>query len=276
MRRRGTKGHAPGKPGPLGHKTSGLDFAASKPWRVLVIEGDPRERELLTAYLGAIGYVVRSAETGALALSLAAEQPPDLILLDLQLPDMDAYEVFRSFRQDPTTRRTPVVIVTEGEELARHRQAYAAGAQACIPKPVRRPALVATIEAVLAGARPKKATSGAGEKGAERTQAVSGERQSVRVPVSLPAVGWTPLFPGEVIEGVVRNVSAGGFMAELSVQLDPGCTVDLVLDTQRGAVELKGRVVWSSISGSLVRYGCAFPKPKGPDFASSLDAAESR
>lgn len=289
MKRRGTKGHVPGRPGPLVHKASGLELAASKPWRVLVVGGDPRERELLKVYMGAIGYVVRSAETGTLALSMAAAQPPDLILLDLHLPDMDGYEVCRLLRQEPKTQKVPVVIVTESEELALNRQAYAAGAQACIPKPVRRPALVATIEAVLAGARPKQATPAAGDETAVQTTPMMGVRQYARFPVVLPAIGWTAQFPGEVIEGVVKDISAGGFMAELSVQVVPGSTVDLVLDTQQGPLELKGRVVWTSVSGppnppgsiaatpvgSPARHGFAFPTPKGPDFAANLIAAES-
>ncbi len=289
MKRRPIKGQVPGKPGPLGHKLSGVELAGSMPWRVLVVEGNPRERELLTAYLRAAGYEVRSAETGTLALRLAAAQPPDLILLDLHLPDMDGYKICRLLRQQPQTRIVPVVILTESEELAHHREAYAAGAQACIPKPACRPALVATIEAVAAGARPMQATSATGDEGTEQTKPMPGVRQYARFPVVLPAVGWTAQFPGKVIEGVVRDSSAGGFMAELSVQMAPGSTVDLVLDTQGGPLELKGRVVWTSVSGapnppgciaaarvgSPVRHGFAFPKPKGHDFAANLSVAES-
>ena len=260
------------------------------PWRVLVVEGDPRERELLTAYLGLAGYEVQSAETGTLALKLAVAQPPDLVLLDLHLADMDGYELCRLLCHEPKTQDVPVVIVTESEELTLHRQAYAAGAQACVPKPVRRPALVATIEALLAGARRKKATPTTRDEEVGQAKPAIGVRQFERFPVSLPAVGWTAQFPGKVIEGVVWDISAGGFMAELSVQMVPGNTVNLVLDTHRGALELKGRVVWNSVSGtpnppgciaaarvgSPVRHGFAFPQPKAPDFAATLFAAESR
>ena len=246
------------------------------PWRLLVVEGDPHEHELLTAYLGMAGYVVQGAETGTLALKQAAAQPPDLVLLDLHLADMDGFEVCRLLCQEPKTRDVPVVIVTESEDLTLHRQAYAAGAQACVPKPARREALIATIEAVLAGARRKKAPAATRDQEAGQAKPATGVRQFERFPVSLPAVGWTAQFPGKVIEGVVRDISAGGFMAELSVQMVPGSTVDLVLDTHRGALELKGRVVWNSVSGQLSRHGFAFPQPKAPDFAASLLAAESR
>jgi len=270
MKRRVTKRHWPGKPGSLGHKPSGAKIAGSLPWRVLVIEGDPRERELLMSYLRAAGYVVQSAETGTLALSLAVSQPLDLILLDLRLPDMEGYEVCRLLRQKSQTQTIPVIIITDSEELTLHRQAYAEGAQACIPKPVREPALVATIEAVLAGARRKKTTSAAGNQGAGQPKPMSGVRRFQRFSVSLAAIGWTAQFPGEVIEGVVRNISPGGFMVEFSVQMVPGSTVDLVLETQRGPLEVKGRVVWTSVIGDLVHHGCVFPVPKGPDFASNM------
>jgi len=244
-------------------------------WRVLIIDDDPCDRELLAAYLEGERYEVRSAETGTLALRLAAAQPPDLILLDLHLPDMDGYKVCRLLRQKPQTRTVPVVIVTASVDLGVDRQAYAAGAQACIPKPLRQQAFLATIEAVLAGSRPMEATSPVGEEDVGQTKPMAGVRQFPRYPVSLPAVGWTAQFPGNVIEGVVRDISAGGFMAELSVQMAPGSTVDLVLDTQGGPLELKGRVVWTSVSGAPVRHGFAFPKPKGHDFAANLYAPES-
>lgn len=276
MKRRVTKTQAPGKPGPPVHGVFGVELRGSMPWRLLLVEGDLRERELLKEYLSLAGYVVQSAETGTLALKLAVAQPPDLVLLDLRLADMDGFEVCRLLCQEPKTQDVPVVIVTESEELTLHRQAYAAGAQACVPKPVRRPALVATIEAVLAGARRKKATAATRDEGAGQAKPTPGVRQFERFPVSLPAVGWTAQFPGKVIEGMVRVIGAGGFMAELSVQMVPGSTVDLVLDTQRGAVEVKGRVVWTSASGGTVRHGFAFPAPKAPDFAAALHAAESR
>jgi CheY-like chemotaxis protein len=275
MKRRVMKAQMPGKPGPPIHGLSGVELQGSMPWRLLVVEGDAHERELLTAYLGMAGYVVQGAETGTLALKLAVAQPPDLVLLNLHLADMDGFEVCRLLCQEPTTQDVPVVIFTESEELTLHRHAYAAGVQACVPKPVRRPALVATIEAVLAGARRKKATAAARDEKAKQAPTTPGVRQFERFPVSLPAVGWTAQFPGKVIEGMVRDISAGGFMAEFSIQMVPGNTVNLVLDTHRGALELKGRVVWNSVSGKVARHGFAFSQPKAPDFAASLLAAES-
>ncbi|MFI5341415.1 MAG: PleD family two-component system response regulator [Candidatus Methylomirabilales bacterium] len=119
--------------------------------RVLVIEDDPRHRELMTALLSGAQYEVHVAENGRLGLSVATEDPPDLVLLDLYLPDMDGYEVCRRLRQRARTQRTPIVIITASDDPALNRRAYAAGAQACIPKPFRHEALLATVETVLAG-----------------------------------------------------------------------------------------------------------------------------
>ncbi len=96
----------------------------------------------------------------AAGLTRISAEPPDLVLLDVQMPGMDGYEVCRRLRQDPLTRRLPVVMLTASDDPALHRLAYAAGAQACIPKPFRREALIAIIETVLAQASRQTAKEG--------------------------------------------------------------------------------------------------------------------
>lgn len=123
------------------------------PRRVLVIEDNANDRELVTALLEGAQYEVQTAEAGGLGLSLATADPPDIILLDLHLPDMDGYEACRLLRQDPRLQDVPVVIVTASDDPALNRHAYAAGAQACILKPLREEALLVTLEAALAGKR---------------------------------------------------------------------------------------------------------------------------
>jgi CheY-like chemotaxis protein len=120
---------------------------------VLVIEDNANDRELMTAFLEGAQYEVQTAEAGGLGLSLATADPPDVILLDLHLPDMDGYEACRLLRQDPRLQDVPVVIVTASDDPALNRHAYAAGAQACILKPLREGALLVTLEAALAGKR---------------------------------------------------------------------------------------------------------------------------
>ncbi len=126
--------------------------------RVLVIEDNARDRELVTALLEEAQYDVQTAEGGGLGLSLATADPPDIILLDLHLPDMDGYEVCRLLREDPRMEGVPIVILTASDDPALNRHAYAAGAQACVLKPLRQKALLVTLEAALAGRRRGKSS----------------------------------------------------------------------------------------------------------------------
>lgn len=120
------------------------------PKRVLVIDDDAQARSLVAAFLEPAGYEVRSAQGGVPGLLAADADPPDVILLDLQMPGMDGYEVCRVLRHGEKTRRIPVVMVTSSDDPHLNREAYAAGAQACVPKPFRKEGLIAAIEAALA------------------------------------------------------------------------------------------------------------------------------
>ena len=127
--------------------------------RVLVIDDEVRDRELVAAMLAISGYEVRHADSGAHGLQEANAAPPDVILLDVQMPEMDGFEVCRLLRQAPRTRKIPVIMITASDDPALNRKAYAVGAQACVPKPLRGDALIATIQAVGRAARQGKPPS---------------------------------------------------------------------------------------------------------------------
>lgn len=119
--------------------------------RVLVIDDDAQTRDLLAATLGSKGYEVRCAEAGAPGITLAAAEPPDIVVLDLQMPGMDGYKVCEILRRGEHTRHIPIIMLTASDDPALNRKAYAAGAQACVPKPFRKDGLIAAMEAALAG-----------------------------------------------------------------------------------------------------------------------------
>ncbi len=215
--------------------------------RVLLIEDNPDDRALVAAYLDQSDYALQSAEGGAQGVSLASTELPDLILLDLYLPDLDGYQVCRLLREEPRTQRIPVVILTASSDLALHRQACAAGARACIPKPVSRESLLATLDAVLAS-----------------------QRRFPRFAVTCPVLARVPQFPGRDLRGIVRNISRGGLLAEFSVELVAGSQVELTLQTTRGALPETGRVVWAIASTDVVQHGIGFLEPKGPSFRPDL------
>ncbi len=225
--------------------------------RVLLIEANPGDRDLVAAYLERTDYALQSAEGGALGLSLATAEPPDLILVDLSLPDMDGYQVCRILREDPRTQTVPVIIVSASTDLALPRQVYAAGAEDCLPKPVTRQTLLATLDGVLAR-----------------------RRRFPRVAITCPVLARVPQFPGRDLRGIVRNVSRGGLLAEFPVELVLGSRVELTLETPQGPHPETGRVVRAIASGDVVRHGIAFLQPKGPGFRPELlfggsDAASS-
>jgi CheY-like chemotaxis protein len=129
--------------------------------RILAIDDDDIVREFVAAALRPAGYEVMTASGGLLGLEQAFGVPPDVILLDVQMPEVDGYEVCRRLRQDVRTRKIPVVMLTASEDPKLSCLAYDAGAQACVPKPFRREALIATIEAVRLGWPRGKKTGGA-------------------------------------------------------------------------------------------------------------------
>lgn len=84
----------------------------TNPSRVLVVEDDPSVRGLLHTLLTAEGYDVSTASDGLAGLVKAAQTLPDLILLDLMMPDLGGVRVLEELRDDPELDQTPVVVVT--------------------------------------------------------------------------------------------------------------------------------------------------------------------
>src|SRR5678810_1264208 len=88
--------------------------------RVLIVDDDPDIVRLVRYNLSHSGYEVQSAGTGREALELVQKQPPDLVVLDVMLPDVDGLEVCRTLRQQPSSRRIPILMLTaRGEEIDR-------------------------------------------------------------------------------------------------------------------------------------------------------------
>ncbi len=119
---------------------------------MLVIDDDAATLEFVTALLEAANCEVHAAESGEAGLLLAAAAPLDIVVLDVMMPHMDGYMVCRALGDGAGTSHIPVIMLTGADDPALNRKAYAAGARACVPKPFRREALIAAIQAVLAGA----------------------------------------------------------------------------------------------------------------------------
>jgi two-component system KDP operon response regulator KdpE len=125
---------------------------------VLVIDDEPVLLRLLEVNLRAAGFDVRTASSGAAALASADERRPDVVVLDLGLPDVDGWDVLASLRARPTVRDVPVVVLSGRGAGARRGpdgapdEGYPADVDAFLVKPVEPTDLVDAVRDAVAGA----------------------------------------------------------------------------------------------------------------------------
>jgi two-component system sensor histidine kinase/response regulator len=103
---------------------------------ILIVDDEPVNRELLLAFLDQRGHTLIEAQTGHEALAQAKAHPPDLVLLDVMLPDIDGFEVTRRLRAQWTTEYLPIVLVTALQDRANLVRGLEAGADEFLRKPV--------------------------------------------------------------------------------------------------------------------------------------------
>ena len=118
--------------------------------RILMIEDDPDIALSLRLKLERDGgFEVRTAEDGAAGLRMAVDRPPDLVLLDVNLPEMDGFEVCRQLRSDPATAQIPVIMLTARIDESDRVAGLDLGADDYITKPFSPKEALARIRAVL-------------------------------------------------------------------------------------------------------------------------------
>jgi two-component system, OmpR family, KDP operon response regulator KdpE len=120
---------------------------SAAPLRVLVIDDEPPIRKLLRVGLSAHDYQIVEASSGKMALELLGEQPPDLIILDLGLPDMQGHELLRTMRA--RNDKVPIVVLSSRDDEAGKVQALDSGADDYVTKPFGMDELLARMRAAL-------------------------------------------------------------------------------------------------------------------------------
>ncbi|MES9990823.1 MAG: HD domain-containing phosphohydrolase [Candidatus Thiodiazotropha sp.] len=116
---------------------------------ILAVDDTPASLRLLTEILAAEGYLVRSAINGELALNAAIAQPPKLILLDVNMPGMDGFEVCHRLKQEPDLNEIPVIFVSALSEMPDKLKGFEIGGVDYVTKPFQRDELLARVQTHL-------------------------------------------------------------------------------------------------------------------------------
>lgn len=117
--------------------------------KILAVDDTPASLRLLTDILKDEGYDVRSAISGELALRAATSNPPELVLLDIRMPEMDGFEVCRRLKADPATSDVPVIFVSAASETEEKVRGFELGAVDFVTKPYQRDELLARVRTHL-------------------------------------------------------------------------------------------------------------------------------
>jgi CheY-like chemotaxis protein len=213
------------------------------PRRILVIDDDPAVLLLLGHHLNRAGYGALTAGTGEEGIEIAVRELPTLVLLDFMLPDIDGPEVLRRLRANDRTRDIPVILLTATEHAAPIAEAFQAGANDFLMKPVDVRVLAARIEAAItAREKARRATVIAARH--ERLVADLEEaRAEQEVPLSMLPASWNGYW---AIGGVAPSGVVGGDLIALYEGSDPGLTTAVVVD-------VAGHGAGAALVGATVR-----------------------
>lgn len=224
---------------------------------VLIVEDDDSLRMVLADALAGFGYEIIEAGTGAEAFAMAAQQLPDLVLLDLRLPDADGLAVAKRLREQPETAGIVVAALTaeeisgaRAEEVFRHCIGY-------IPKPVGLDRLARNVALFLQIGRPQTKTPKVTTPADDHPQ-----RRHPRFNVEIGAIcrlrGGMPAGVGK-IAGLVRNLSEGGVMLELPRSCAKGALLEISLRTNDARLHAISEVVWAGSPEMVAGRGEVYP-----------------
>ena len=116
------------------------------PANILLVDDQPKNLRLLSDLLDKQGYEVQQAINGRVALQAAKDNQPDLILLDIHMPDMDGYTVCQCLKADPATQAIPVIFVSALDEAWNKVRAFSVGGAGYVTKPFKAVELLARVE----------------------------------------------------------------------------------------------------------------------------------
>lgn len=116
--------------------------------KILIVDDDAEALDLMQLLLQRAGHETHTAHGGESGLKSARSEEPDLILLDIHMPDPDGYQVLKTLRESPATASIPVILFGGEAQVGERIRALQAGAEAYLKKPFRPQDLFRKIEAV--------------------------------------------------------------------------------------------------------------------------------
>lgn len=253
-----------------------------EPTSILVVDDAEANRYLLSSWLRRGGYRVTEASTGAGALSSLAVQRPDLLLLDVNLPDMSGLDVCAQVKSDPRTAAVPVIHMSatavEPEDEAR---GLTGGADAYLLEPVDPRVLVATIEAVLRYYRARADAERLAARLTELTRVTRALNQATTFEslLTAAATGATAMFGGAATAlsatplGLTRAATTAG--GEVRTGTDPAGLLDIEKiagPAPLPAVVAVDHVDWHGDQPATVFVGR--PKPSTASVCIAVDTAD--
>jgi putative two-component system response regulator len=119
------------------------------PNKILIVDDEEPNRKLLTSLLGVLGYATETALNGIEAIRMTKSFMPDLVILDIMMPDMDGYEACHLIKSDPETTNIPVVIVTALSDRDSRLKGLNVGANDFLTKPIDRSELTIRVRNLL-------------------------------------------------------------------------------------------------------------------------------
>ena len=181
---------------------------------ILLVDDTPNNLRLLSAMLSEQGYEVRRVINGQMALKTAQAHPPDLILLDIKMPDMNGYEVCQHLKAIDQTQNIPVIFISALDEALDKVKAFAVGGVDYITKPFSEEEVFARVENILTIRKLQQML----QQQAQQLQQAEAERQQLKAMLLSRETRYRYLFNNPLV-GIFRTRVSDGLFLEANPRL---------------------------------------------------------
>lgn len=124
--------------------------------RILIVDDSPSQLMGIRRIVEKLGHEALTAEDGAAGVEVAKREIPDLILMDVVMPNLNGFQATRTISREPTTKHIPIVLVTTKDQVTDKVWGLRQGAKAYLTKPVNEAALISLVRDLLAGITPEQ------------------------------------------------------------------------------------------------------------------------